>query len=74
MSQFLGIAIFVVIAAGLVIHAGLELPWFLEWVGKLPGDMLIKKEKLTIFVPVTSSLLISAVLSFVFSLFSKGGK
>lgn len=71
MSQFLGIAIFIVIAAGLAIHAGIELPWFLEWIGHLPGDMLIKKSNLTIYVPITSSLLISAVLSCVFSLFSR---
>jgi hypothetical protein len=69
-TQFLGLAIFIVIAAGLAIHAGVELPWFLTWIGQLPGDMLIKKGKLTMQVPITSSVLISAVLSFVLSLFS----
>lgn len=73
MSQFLGMAIFVVIVAGLAIHAGLQLPWFCDWIGQLPGDMLIRKGKMTIYVPLTSSLLISAVLSFVSSLF-KGEK
>ena len=72
MIRFLGIAIFVVVAAGLAIHAGVELPWFLDWVGRLPGDLLIKKGSMTLYVPITSSLLISAVLSFLSSLFAKG--
>lgn len=74
MSQFLGAAIFFIIAGGLVLHAGLELPWFAEWIGKLPGDMLIKKGSGTFYVPLSSSVLISAVLSFVLSLFSGKGK
>jgi hypothetical protein len=70
-SQFFGIVIFVIIAAGMAIHAGLQLPWFFEWIGKLPGDLLIKKQGLTIYVPLTSSILIGIVLSFFLSLFSK---
>lgn len=71
MSHFLGLAIFLVIAAGLVIHAGVELPPFAQWIGKLPGDLIIKKEGLTIYMPITSSLIISAVLSALMSIFSK---
>jgi hypothetical protein len=71
-SQFLGLAIFIAIVGSLVIHSGMDLPWYLEWVGTLPGDILIKKGKLLIYVPITSSVLISAVLSFVLSLFSRG--
>lgn len=71
MSHFLGIAIFLVIAGGLVLHAGVELPWFAEWIGNLPGDVLIKKGKTTYYAPVASSLIISAALSFVSSLFAR---
>jgi hypothetical protein len=70
-TQFLGIAIFIVIAAGMVIHAGVELPWYAHWIGQLPGDLLIKKGGLTIYVPVTSALLISVAFSFLLSLVSK---
>jgi len=72
MIRFFGLAIFIAIGAGLAIHAGVELPWFLDWIGRLPGDLLIKKGPLTLYVPITSSLLISAVLSFLSSLFAKG--
>lgn len=58
------------IAGGLSIHAGLEMPWYLDWVGYLPGDMRIKKGDVYLYVPLTSALLASAVLSFLISLFA----
>jgi hypothetical protein len=70
-SQFLGFVIFFVIAGSFALHAGLELPWFLEWIGNLPGDLIVKKENLTIYLPVTSSVIVSVLLSFISSLFSK---
>jgi hypothetical protein len=70
-SQFLGTAIFLIIVAGLALHAGAELPWFAAWIGTLPGDIVIKKNAITILIPLTSSLIISAVLSIFFSIFSK---
>ncbi len=33
-------------------------------VGKLPGDILIKKENFTFYIPIATCLLISLVLSF----------
>ncbi len=71
MTRFLGIAIFLILAIALAIHAGLEFPWFLNWIGKLPGDVLIKKGQLTLYVPITSSVLIGAVLSLLFSFVSR---
>ncbi len=71
MSQFLGLAIFLLIAASFAIHAEVELPWFAEWIGRLPGDLLIKKKGMTLYVPLTSCVLISGVLSFFLSLFSR---
>lgn len=70
-TSFIGLAIFLTIAAGLAIHAGVELPWFLEWFGGLPGDMIIKKDGLTFYLPATSSALASAALSIVLSVFSR---
>ena len=37
----------------------------IPYLGKLPGDILIKKENFTFFFPLTSSLLVSLVISLV---------
>lgn len=40
-------------------------------IGKLPGDILIRKENFTFYFPLTTSLFISLVLTFLFSIFGK---
>lgn len=71
MTRFLALTIFLVITVGLAIHAEVKFPWFLEWFGQLPGDMIIKKGPFTLYFPVTSSAIVSAALSIFLSLFSK---
>jgi hypothetical protein len=68
MSRFLAIAIFLIIALGLVLHTGMETPWYLDWIGQLPGDLIIRKGSMSVYAPVMSSVLLSAVLSVFFSL------
>lgn len=43
----------------------------LSWFGRLPGDILIKRENVTFYFPLTTSLLISLVLTLAFYLFSR---
>lgn len=38
----------------------------LSWLGRLPGDVLIKREHVTVYVPLTTSFLLSLVLTRVF--------
>ena len=40
-------------------------------IGKLPGDILVKKENVTIYFPVMTSIIISVVLSLIFYLFTR---
>ncbi len=35
------------------------------WLGRLPGDLLIRKKNLMIYLPISTSLLLSAVISVV---------
>jgi|GEM_PF-1786235 len=40
-----------IVLMGLLLMAGDKIPW----VGRLPGDILIKKEKFTLYFPLTTS-------------------
>lgn len=40
------------------------------WLGKLPGDISIKRDNVSFYFPVVTSLLLSVVLSLLFYLFS----
>jgi len=44
-------------------------PWLINWFGKLPGDINIKNENSSVFIPITSMLVISFVLSVIINLF-----
>ncbi|MGR8980230.1 MAG: DUF2905 domain-containing protein [Gammaproteobacteria bacterium] len=44
-------------------------PGLVGWFGKLPGDIRIGDEKRVIFIPITSMLIISIVLSLLLNLF-----
>ncbi len=38
--------------------------------GKLPGDILVRRENFTFYFPLTSSILLSLVLTLIFALIS----
>jgi hypothetical protein len=40
-------------------------------IGKLPGDIVIKKENATFYFPIMTSILISVILSIVFYFFGR---
>ena len=48
-----------IIVIGLLLLVGEKIPW----VGRLPGDLMIKKEKFTFYFPITTSILISIILT-----------
>lgn len=52
----------ILVIAGLIIYfAGNKL----HWLGHLPGDINIVRENVRIFIPVTTMILLSAVLSLI---------
>ena len=56
----------------LLVIVGLTLgyaPWLFSWFGKLPGDIRIERENGVFFLPITSMLVVSIVLSVILSLF-----
>ncbi len=46
-------------------------PSWLSWFGKLPGDILVKRDHVTFYFPLATSLLISVVVTLLLYLFSK---
>ena len=61
------------ILVGIVILlAGLLWPWLSKLpLGRLPGDIVIDKPGLKVFFPLTSMILVSALISLVLWLFRK---
>ena len=51
----------ILIGVGLVLTAGPKLPWL----GRLPGDLLIQRDRFSFYLPLATSLLISLLLSLV---------
>ncbi len=39
--------------------------------GRLPGDIVIERDGLRVYIPITTSILVSLVLSFLFWLFNR---
>ena len=56
----LGVAAVIV---GLLLWAG-----WLSWLGRLPGDLRIERENVRVFIPFTSMILISLVLTLILNL------
>jgi len=71
MGRFLIVTGFLIVVLGLIIHFKVAIPWLTGWIGKLPGDLAIKKGNMTLYLPLTTSALLSIVLSLVVSLFKK---
>ena len=43
----------------------------IPWLGRLPGDIFIKRENFTFYFPLATSIIISLLLSFILWLFRK---
>jgi hypothetical protein len=56
-----------IIAIGVLLLIGDKIPW----IGRLPGDILIKKKNFTFYFPITTSIIISIILTLLFTLFRK---
>jgi hypothetical protein len=61
---FLGI---ILVAAGILFMFGAKIPWL----GKLPGDIYIKKENFTFYFPLATSILLSIALSIIIFLIGR---
>jgi uncharacterized protein HemY len=58
--------IFLVII-GILMNTGLKIPW----IGRLPGDILVRRENFSFYFPLTSCIIISIILTLLFYLFRR---
>jgi len=65
MARWLMITGVVLVALGALLHFA---PGTFNWFGKLPGDIRIESARGRIFIPITSMLIVSAVLSLLLNL------
>ncbi len=61
-GKILIVAGIVIVIAGLVLYFAEDR---LNWLGHLPGDINIVKENVRIFIPLTTMILLSVILSLI---------
>lgn len=64
----IGLGLVVALVGGLLLLADRNpgASQFFNWIGKLPGDISIKRENFSFFFPLATSFVLSVVLSLVF--------
>ncbi|MCK5771085.1 DUF2905 domain-containing protein [Algiphilus sp.] len=68
MARWLVIAGIALVLLGLALHYA---PWLLNWFGRLPGDIHHETEHGRVFIPITSMIVVSLVLSLLLNLFNR---
>ncbi len=68
-----GIGRMLVILGVLLVLVGLGFMFAdkIPYIGRLPGDIYIKKEKFSFYFPLATSIIISIILTILFSIFRK---
>lgn len=60
------IGLFIIILGILFLFAG-RIPW----IGRLPGDIVIERKNINIYIPITTSIILSILLTIIFWFLSK---
>jgi uncharacterized protein HemY len=56
----------------IILLAGLLWPWLIKLpIGKLPGDIIIDKPNFKIYIPITTMIIISLIVTLIIWLFRK---
>ena len=57
----------IIIACGIIITFAGKIPWL----GRLPGDIHIKRDNFTLYFPLATCIILSVIISLFFWLFKK---
>ena len=59
------------IVLGILLFIAGNLSGRVPWLGRLPGDIYVQRDNWRFYFPLTTSILISIVLTLIFSLFGR---
>jgi hypothetical protein len=66
------VARWLIILGAVLIVVGLLWPWLARLgLGRLPGDIVVEREGFTLYLPITTSILISVALSLILWLLNR---
>jgi len=68
MARWIMLAGLGIFALGVIIHFA---PWVFNWFGKLPGDIRSESDRGIIFVPITSMIIVSVIITILINLFKR---
>ena len=61
-----------IILGVIILIVGFLWPWIIKLpIGKLPGDIIIDKPNFKVYIPITTMIIISLLLTLIFWLFKK---
>jgi len=66
--------LYLLVFGGIIVVIGAAIYFFhdkMGWIGRLPGDIRIERENFRVYIPITTMLLFSAVLSVILFLIRK---
>ena len=63
----IGAGLILALIGGLILLAG-RVP-FLGWLGRLPGDIVVRRGPVTVYVPLITSVVLSILLTVLLNLF-----
>ncbi len=61
----IALGILLVVAGVVLVYA----PWLVSWFGRLPGDIRIERDGGSVFIPITSMVIVSIVVSVILNIF-----
>jgi hypothetical protein len=67
LGKILIIAGIVITTAGILVALSPKIPWL----GRLPGDLVIKRDNFRLYLPITTCIVVSLVLSLLLYLFRR---
>ena len=72
-SQFSGLGKGLIVTGVILVTVGLIFYYFnkIPFLGKLPGDILIKRENFTFYSPIVTSIILSIVISLILYIIRK---